>query len=71
MSVNTRDNDLRELFKACGTVVRTYISKDHLTGLCKGFAFVTFSDRQEGQRAISKLSGHGYDSLLLTVEWAA
>jgi len=27
--------------------------------------------REDGQRAINKLDGYGYDSLILRVEWAA
>jgi len=27
--------------------------------------------REDGQRAIDKLDGYGYDSLILRVEWAA
>ncbi len=40
-------------------------------GESRGFAFVNFTHRDEGQRAINKLNGFGYDNLILKVEWAA
>ena len=39
-------------------------------GQHKGFAFVQFFDRKEGEKAMAKLNGHGYDSLILNVSWA-
>ena len=40
-------------------------------GESRGFAFINFTHRDEGQRAINKLNGFGYDNLILKVEWAA
>lgn len=36
----------------------------------KGFAFITYEDRATAERAIRQLDRHGYDSLLLKVEWS-
>ena len=33
-------------------------------------AFINFFSREDGQRAIDKLDGHGYDHLILSVSWA-
>ncbi len=33
----------------------------------KGFAFVTFHDRRDAERAIKMLHGHGYDHLIISV----
>jgi translation initiation factor 3 subunit G len=53
-----------------GPVARVFVAKDHQTGLCKGFAFITFYDKERAQACIDKLDGHGYDSLILQVDWA-
>ncbi|OEH78250.1 eukaryotic translation initiation factor [Cyclospora cayetanensis] len=36
----------------------------------KGFAFITYANRELAAEAIRKLNRHGYDNLLLNVEWA-
>ena len=35
-----------------------------------GFAFVSFVHRQDAERAMQALQGHGYDHLILKIEWA-
>ncbi|MFS8009144.1 putative transcription factor interactor and regulator CCHC(Zn) family [Helianthus anomalus] len=42
-----------------------------VTGMSRGFGFVNFMRREDGERAIAKLNGYGYDNLILSVEWAA
>jgi translation initiation factor 3 subunit G len=71
LSDDTRDSDLHDLFSRFGRVQRVFVAHDRDTGRCKGFAFVSFYDRFEAQRALEKLDGHGFDSLILKVEWAA
>lgn len=41
------------------------------TGESRGFAFINFIHREDANRAISKLDGFGYDSLILSVSMAA
>ena len=61
----------QDLFSPFGQVSRVYIAADRETGESRGFGFVNFVYRADGQRAIDKLDGYGYDSLILRVEWAA
>ena len=61
----------QDLFSPFGQVSRVYIAVDRETGESRGFGFVNFVYRADGQRAIDKLDGYGYDSLILRVEWAA
>ncbi|KAL6882615.1 hypothetical protein ACP4OV_011305 [Aristida adscensionis] len=71
LSEDTREPDLLELFRPFGAVSRVYVAVDQRTGESRGFGFVNFVNRQDGEKAISKLNGYGYDNLILRVEWAA
>lgn len=66
----TQDSDIRDLFKDFGRITRIYLAKDKSTGNSKGFAFVSFEVRENAARAIKTVNGHGYNNLILIVEWA-
>ncbi|KAL8562417.1 hypothetical protein ACOMHN_066131 [Nucella lapillus] len=70
LSEDTRESDLQELFRPFGPISRIYLAKDKVTGQSKGFAFINFHRREDAARAISGVSGFGYDHLILNVEWA-
>lgn len=70
LSESTREQDLQELFRPFGDIVRIFLAKDKNTGISKGFAFINFKRREEAAKAISTLNGFGYDHLILNVEWA-
>jgi translation initiation factor 3 subunit G len=65
-----QEQDLRDLFSSFGRVIRVYVGRDRETGAGKGFAFVSFEDRQAAQKAIDKVHGKGYDNLILSVQWS-
>lgn len=71
LSEDTREQDLHDLFRPFGQISRTYIAYDRETGESRGFAFINFVNRDDAQRAINALDGHGYDNLILRVEWSA
>lgn len=70
ISEDTTENDLRTLFRRFGHTSRIYLAKDHSTGMSRGFAFISYTRREDAQMAIAKLDGHGYDNLILRVEVA-
>lgn len=70
LSEDTRETDLQELFRRFGSITRVFLVKDKNTGASKGFAFVSFANRDDAQRAITAVDGYGYDNLILHVEWA-
>ena len=70
LSEDTREPDLLELFRPFGLVSRVYVALDHKTGSSRGFGFVNFVNREDAEKAISKLNGYGYDNLILHVEMA-
>jgi translation initiation factor 3 subunit G len=64
------EQDLRDMFERFGRVTRVFLAKDRETGRAKGFAFVSYADRSDAERACAKMDGHGYDHLVLRVEFA-
>ncbi|KAH6818437.1 hypothetical protein C2S51_002040 [Perilla frutescens var. frutescens] len=74
LSEDTREPDLLELFRPFGQdshFIRVYVPVDEKTGASRGVGFVSFVNREDGERAIDKLNGSTYDNLILRVEWAA
>ncbi|MCL7028703.1 hypothetical protein MKW94_006831 [Papaver nudicaule] len=69
-SEDTLDRDLFELFCVFGTVSGARVVYDRQTGESRGFGFVDFVNKEDGQKAIDKLNGYGYANLILHVEWA-
>lgn len=65
LSEDVQEGDLWELFNRFGRIHRIYVGKDQETGLCKGFAFVSFEDRREAEKAMQKINGLPYDHLIL------
>lgn len=70
LSEDANDNDLWELFERFGRINRIYVGKDQETGLCKGFAFVSFESKQEAEKAMAKINGLPYDHLILACAWS-
>jgi translation initiation factor 3 subunit G len=70
LSSEATEHDVRDLLSNFGPFARVFVAKDYNTGLGKGFAFITFYDRERAQQCIDKLDGFGYDSLILKVDWA-
>lgn len=70
LSEDVTDNDIYDLFNRFGSIARVYLARDRDTNLCKGFAFVSFNDRDHAERAQQAINGYGYDNLILRVEFA-
>lgn len=64
------ETDMQELCNPFGKIDRIFLAKDRTTGVCKGFAFVTYQTRETATRALRALNGYGYDHLILNVEWS-
>ncbi|CDS12438.1 hypothetical protein LRAMOSA04632 [Lichtheimia ramosa] len=70
LSEDVVEGDIHDLFYRFGHIARVYLARDRETGLCKGFAFVSFTDREDAERAQQAINGYGYDNLILRVEFA-
>lgn len=54
---------MKDLCEPFGEVIKLFVAEG------RGFAFVTFRHREDAAKAIQKLNGYGYASLILTAEW--
>ncbi|KAI7907748.1 eukaryotic translation initiation factor 3 subunit G-domain-containing protein [Cokeromyces recurvatus] len=70
LSEDATESDIHDLFNRFGGIARIYLARDHETNLCKGFAFVSFYDREDAEKAQKAVNGYGYDNLILRVEFA-
>ncbi|KAL1982707.1 hypothetical protein VTN96DRAFT_958 [Rasamsonia emersonii] len=64
------EQELRDLFERFGRVTRVFLARDRDTQKAKGFAFISFADRNDAARACEKMDGFGYRHLILRVEFA-
>ncbi len=57
LSFQTVEDDLRELFGSFGDIDDIYVVEDRQTGRSRGFAFVSFADRDAAMTAAKELDG--------------
>jgi len=66
------DGDLQILFQTFGRVQRIFVARTpEEPRVCKGFAFVTMTNKKDAERALRGLHGHGLDHLVMSVDWAS
>jgi translation initiation factor 3 subunit G len=70
LSEDVKEGDLYDLFGQVGRLQRVFLAKDQTTGQSRGFGFVHYYSREDAQKAINMLNGHGYDNLILQVQFA-
>ena len=70
LSFDTTENDLRDMFAACGPVTEVNLVMDRVTGRPRGFAFVTMATAEAAQSAVQQLAGKSVGGRALTVNEA-
>lgn len=70
LSYDTTENDLQDLFAACGPVAQVDLIMDRTTNRPRGFAFVTMATPEGAQSAIEQLRGKDFQGRALTVDEA-
>lgn len=70
ISTDADQDDLKELFSQCGAVSRVFLAKDRETMKSRGFAFISYYNRKDAERAMEELQGYGFHYLILKIEWA-
>jgi len=68
LSEDVTESDVHELFHSFGQIARVYLARDKETSLCKGFAFVSFLNKEDAAKAQLAIDGYGYDNLILSVQ---
>jgi len=70
LDFSVREEAIRSLFEAYGTVERVSIMTDRETGRSRGFAFVEMTNEGEAERAIAALNGTDMSGRALNVNEA-
>eukprot|EP01060_Flectonema_neradi_P032543 TRINITY_DN51_c1_g2_i1.p1 TRINITY_DN51_c1_g2~~TRINITY_DN51_c1_g2_i1.p1 ORF type:complete len:260 (+),score=69.64 TRINITY_DN51_c1_g2_i1:47-826(+) len=70
LSEDISEDDLRQLFVKYGQISRSYVAVDKVTKERRGFAFITFKNREDAAMAIEKLDRHPFNHVILSVGWA-
>jgi RNA recognition motif-containing protein len=70
LSAEITENDLQDMFAACGPVTEVNLMMDRATGQSRGFAFITMATPEAAQAAIQSLSGKNLKGRNLTVNEA-
>ena len=70
LSWDVRDEQLKEVFGAVGTVEEAVVIMDRMKNRSKGFGFVTMSSEEEAQRAMEELNGKEVDGRPINVSEA-
>ena len=70
LSWNTRSDELRNAFAACGQVAEAKVITDRDTGRSRGFGFVTYENEEDAARAIETLDGSTLDGRSIRVDRA-
>ncbi|MCH9609068.1 MAG: hypothetical protein S4CHLAM45_08310 [Chlamydiales bacterium] len=64
------EEELRQVFEECGSIVSCKLIIDRETGRSKGFGFVEFSSQDEGQAAIDQINNTEVQGKTLVVNEA-
>jgi RNA recognition motif-containing protein len=67
---STTEGDLSELFSQVGSVQSVRLMTDRETGQSRGFAFVEFAERSDGEAAITRFNGHEMNGRAIKVNEA-
>ncbi len=70
LGYNFRDEELKNLFTAFGTVSSAKVIMDKFTNKSKGFGFVEMSDNAAAKKAIAELNGTMADGRAISVSEA-
>ena len=70
LAFSTNADQLREHFSQWGAVEDSFVASDRETGRSRGFGFVTFTNNEDGQAAITATNGADFAGRKLVVNEA-
>ena len=62
--------DVRDIFSEYGKINNIRVNLDTLTGFCKGYALIEYTQKSEAQDAINALHGKEFLGKTIRVNWA-
>ena len=69
LTKSATEDDLRVLFESFGSIHRVSLPRSALKE-SRGFAYIQFNFREDAEKALASLQGHGYDHLIMQLDWA-
>ncbi|ORZ09430.1 hypothetical protein BCR41DRAFT_293376, partial [Lobosporangium transversale] len=63
-----REQEVEDMFKKFGTIVKVTVVMDQYTGRNKGFAFVEFDDRKNAEEALENYNGFDVEGRRLKLD---
>jgi RNA-binding protein 8A len=66
----SNEEDIFDAFSEFGEILNLNLNLDHQTGFTKGYAFIEFKTKQEGENAIESMNEKEYREKKLKVSWA-
>ena len=69
ISTTLGENALRDRFARYGHIVRTFCTRNYRTREYRGVGYVTFSRKEDAERAMAGMNRRGFDNLIMIVEW--
>lgn len=70
LSWGVNDDQLKDFFASCGTVVSARVITDRDSGRSKGFGFVEMGSDEEAKKAVDELNGKELDGRAINVSEA-
>jgi cold-inducible RNA-binding protein len=70
LSWNTSEEELRRIFERFGEIVEAKLITDRETGRSRGFAFITYANDGDADKAIAEMDGTEVDGRALRVNEA-
>ena len=70
LDFKTTEKDLNEMFESFGAIEDVFVVKDHNTNRSKGFGFVTFTEDDDAQKAVSEMNEKEIKGRKITVNVA-
>ncbi|KAL3310249.1 hypothetical protein Ciccas_011186 [Cichlidogyrus casuarinus] len=67
---DVNENWLKDRFMEFGKVTRVFPAKDKVTQLNRGFAFITYANKEDAQKAVDKINTVSCGHLVLGASWA-
>lgn len=70
LSLDTTENEIRDVFRKYGVVEKIVLIYDHQTGRSRGFGFVYFEDIADAAEAKERLNGQDLDGRKMRVDYS-